>query len=238
MKMTKTDVKSYKTCTHNQTKDERKQLWYICTQHGRFPLLPAPFMLQCSLFRGWQLLAKQWRKQEYKNIYTKDGRLDLSKQFSLLLTQAKYSCIYISCTHAQRVLEEGRIFSTICILTIIKAQITLSQILLEITRCSSSVYNYYLHTKQQNYDQLHPTPVLVMHDTIKATYPRLYEMVGNTSQIYFECSLPKFRTRKKKVERYKNGYPFDSETYFTMENFRKLPLDGCVKTKYHIHLIL
>jgi len=103
MKMPKTDVKNYKTCTHNRTKNERKQLWYICTQHGRFPLLPSPFMLQCSLFRGWQLLAKQRGKREYKTIYTKNIRLDLSKQFSILLTQAKYSCIYINThTHTQK----------------------------------------------------------------------------------------------------------------------------------------
>lgn len=150
MKMPKTDVKSYKICVHNQTKNEHKQLWYICTQHGRSPLLPSPFMLQCSLFRGWQLLEKQWGNRAYENIYTKNIRLDLSKQFSLLFTQAKYSCIYILthiyiyiCTNtcSQRILKQERIFFTICILTIIKAQITPSQILLEITRCSSSTPN-------------------------------------------------------------------------------------------------
>lgn len=148
MKMPKTDVKSYKICVHNWTKNEHEQLWYICTQHGRSPLLPSPFMLQCSLFRGWQLLEKQWRNRAYKNIYTKNIRLDLSKQFSLLFTQAKYSCIYVLtyiyiCTNicAQMILKEERIFFMICILAIIKAQITLSQILLEITRCSSSTPN-------------------------------------------------------------------------------------------------
>lgn len=148
MKMPKTDVRSYKICVHNQTKNEHKQLWYICTQHGRSPLLPAPFMLQCSLFWAWLLLEKQWGNREYKNIYIKNIRLDLSKQFSLLFTQAKYSCIYILsyiyiCTNicTQRILKKERIFFTICILALIKAQITLSQILLETTRCSSSTPN-------------------------------------------------------------------------------------------------
>lgn len=72
---------------------------------------------------------------------------------------------------AQRILEEERIFSTICILAVIKAQITLSQILLEITRCSSSICNYYLYTKRSN-DGSHPTPVLVTHVIMKAAHPR------------------------------------------------------------------
>lgn len=34
-------MKSYKICTHNRTKNEHEQLWYICTQHGRIPPPPA-----------------------------------------------------------------------------------------------------------------------------------------------------------------------------------------------------
>lgn len=120
MKVPKADAQSYKICTHNQTKHECKQLGYICTQHGRFPLLLPLFMLQRSLCRRWQLLAKQWGKPEYKNIYTKNTRLDLSKQFSLLLIQPKCSCIQAH-TYTK---DSGRreIFSAIFILTVIKAE--------------------------------------------------------------------------------------------------------------------
>lgn len=55
-----------------------------------------------------------------------------------------YTHIYIyicTNTRTQRILKEERIFFLICILAIIKAQITLSQILLEMTRCSSSTPN-------------------------------------------------------------------------------------------------
>lgn len=174
---------------------------------------------------------KKVRVQEY--LHQEYKIRSLQAMYSLILIQAKDSNTHIHiCTHTQRIWEEERIFSTICILPTIKAQIALSQILLDVTRCSSSSCNHYLHTEQSNDDSLHPAPVQVVLVAIKATHPRCVWSSGEFVPHFFlmdflQSLWPK--PERSYREWYKPGHSLESEMHFTKYNLQKSPLCDSIK---------